>query len=68
MEFYFATELEGYKPKAPSDEAEELDRDICQFAHCEKCGHLGLEYRPFSKPGSFRTFVVCPACGHISEF
>ena len=62
---------EGYLPVAPSSgdpELDQIDPDVSRQARCPGCGGYGLEYRPFSKHGSYRAFAVCPACGEAQEF
>lgn len=62
---------EGYQPTPPKGgllDAGEMDGAICATATCENCGHKGLEYKPYSKPGSYRPFAVCPECGERVEF
>ena len=64
-------ELDGYQPKPPPPgpfAGPEIDREICAEAHCAACGRQGLEYRPFTRPGSYRAFAVCPVCGDTQEF
>ncbi len=57
----------GYKEQGPGGKREDIDADICHRAKC-KCGHTGLEYRPFWMPGeSYRAFAVCPKCGEARE-
>lgn len=61
----------GYQPQPPRGglvDGAEIDRGVCEKCTCEKCGHKGLEYRPFSKPGSSRAFAVCSECGYSVEF
>ncbi len=59
---------EGYQEQAPSHEAAVTDKELCQQDECSICGHEGLTYTPFSKPGSYRPFGICPSCGHAEEF
>ena len=61
-------ELSGYQPKAPSYQAAAIDSQVCAESQCDECGHKGLDYRPFTKPGSYRAFAVCPECGEAVEF
>lgn len=60
--------LTDYQPKPPTPQAGLLDEGVCQRSRCPHCGHEGLIYRPFVRPGSYRAFAVCPACGHTDEF
>jgi hypothetical protein len=62
---------DGYAPTPPpglDPAALDVDREACQQATCPACGRVGLDYLPFSKPGSYRAFAVCPACGAAEEF
>ena len=60
---------DGYIMMPPlNQEAARIDRGVCAEAKCDKCWHIGLLYRPFTKPGSYRAFAVCPQCGHATEF
>ena len=60
--------LSGYVPYAPSQRAEDADSRSCMVMECPQCRHVGLLYRPWSKPGSYRAFAACPSCGHEFEF
>ncbi len=46
----------------------DIDCQVCQEARCGRCGHHGLDYRPFNAPGSYRAFAVCPKCDIAQEF
>lgn len=59
-------ELDGYQPAPAAYGA--LDGPGLAHATCERCGHEGLTYRGFTRPGSYRAFAVCPACGGAQEF
>ena len=48
----------GYRPVAPSREAERIDSAMCAEAQCENCGHVGMRYWPLSKAGSYRAFAM----------
>ena len=59
-------ELDGYRagvpPVAPGwADASETDARICARSRCAACGHRGLDYRPFSREGSYRPFMACPS-------
>jgi hypothetical protein len=58
----------GYTPGAPSQDAADIDGSVCAESTCTECGHVGLLYRPFRKPGSYRAFAICPECDHAEEF
>ena len=62
--------LEGYRPGSPPGHlgGPDIDRDVCREARCCQCGHEGLDYRPFTRPGSYRAFAVCPNCQTAQEF
>ena len=66
--FFNDIEDQGYSYGAPSYEAEKFDERVANEAKCDKCGYNGLRYHPFSKPGSYRAFTLCPECGNIDEF
>lgn len=58
----------GYRQAFPSFEAALIDQNVCESSACSDCGHIGLEYKPFTKVGSYRAFAVCPGCGKATEF
>ena len=63
--------LEGYQPGPPPPgpfNGPDIDRDVCREARCCQCGHAGLEFHPFTRPGSYRAFAVCPSCQTAQEF
>lgn len=60
-------DLTGFHPGAPSPEAAAIDARVCAEGKCNKCGHVGLEYRPYTGNG-YRAFAVCPVCHHAEEF
>ena len=68
VDFIKTGELAGYKTGAPSKEAAQIDREVCAESICPTCGHQGLTYHPWHKPGSYRAFATCPNCGHFDEF
>ena len=59
-------ELDGYRPAPAAYEA--LDGPGLADAACDRCGHDGLTYRGFTRPGSYRAFAVCPDFDHADEF
>jgi hypothetical protein len=64
-------ELERYEPghRAPGLlAAADVDAEVAAAQKCGNCGHQGLDYRPFTKPGSYRAFAVCPRCDEAEEF
>ncbi len=66
-------ELDGYRAGVPSvapgwADASATDARICARSRCASCGRQGLDYRPFTRPGSYRVFAVCPGCGAAQEF
>ena len=62
-------ELGGHEHGPPGSlAAAEIDARVASEQICENCGHKGLDYRPFTKPGSYRAFAVCPECDEAEEF
>lgn len=61
-------ELTDYSRGAPSFEAEQADSTTCSGSQCPICSWNGLMYYPYTKPGSYRAFAVCPECGYTEEF
>jgi len=70
-------DLRGYSLMAPSAEAADLDRSVCERSQCERCGAEGLAYVPFTAWEdftddhgwtSYRAFAVCLNCGFMAEF
>lgn len=57
--------FDGYEEYATHNE---IDLEACRSSSCPNCGHEGLSYRPFSKPGSYRAFACCSECGWFEEF
>lgn len=53
--------LDGYERKQPSG------WHSAPLVICADCGVI-CKFRPFSKPDSYRAFVVCPQCGRATEF
>ena len=47
-----------------------IDNEVCRDGTCDKCGHKGLEYKPFIKddPRSYRDLAICPNCNDVTEF
>ncbi|MEN6507010.1 MAG: hypothetical protein ABFD92_20945 [Planctomycetaceae bacterium] len=64
-----ASELlsEGYRPGAPTLDAEAIDEAQTHGMTCRKCGGL-VRYEGWSKVGSYRALAVCCKCGHEEEF
>jgi len=58
---------QGYRRGAPSPHAESVDRVICAGSTCSECGHVGLDYVPFYKSNSYRSFMACPKCDYVAE-
>ena len=63
---------EGYLPKEPPRRAifhyDNIDAEACRDSACPNCGHRGLAYRPWTKPGSYRAIAYCAECGAFDEF
>ena len=59
---------QGYRPQAPTHEAEAIDGGVCARSTCRKCHHRGLRYEPWSRKGSYVAIAVCPSCGYREEF
>ena len=59
--------LDGYRPGAPSAEAEAIDSDVVGGMRCRKCGGQ-CYYESFSRQGSYRAFAICLDCGYEEEF
>ena len=55
-----------------------IDAEVAAECTCTACGHVGLGYRAFIRPGyhngyrfvarSYRAFAICGACSHAEEF
>jgi len=47
-----------------------IDREIAEEATCDACGERDCRWWPVHNPTerSYRAFVRCNACGHMSEF
>jgi hypothetical protein len=63
---------EGYVPGFPGSMEtanHAIEAELCINGVCEKCNHMGLEYKPFVDRSSqdFRTFSQCPNCGNAEE-
>ncbi len=58
---------DGYRPGAPSAEAEAIDAQVAEDSPCRECDGP-CYYKAFSKPGSYRAFAICLNCGHEEEF
>jgi hypothetical protein len=73
-------ELEGYERMAPDAGTALDDSEMVKAWICANCGHVGLTYRPFTKPRahrnsytgqwepSYRPFAECPVCKYAEEF
>jgi hypothetical protein len=62
---------DGFQPGPPPSlcrDAQRIDREVCQEARCDECGHRGLDYRPYHSSRSYRALAVCPACNNTFEF
>ena len=59
---------QGYRPGAPSAQAESIDREVCAELTCPSCGKVGLDYVAFHKVNSYRPFIVCAKCDYVVEF
>lgn len=58
----------GWRPKAPSRLAEEIDSAVCAEAECDQCGHVGMTYHPMTRGRGYRAFARCPKCKCEVEF
>jgi len=69
-------ELEGFRPgHTPSTAAWPIGGDVVAevmaTTGCAACPQVGLGWRDFTSiedPRSWRSYSVCPACGHSEEF
>ncbi len=62
---------DGYSPGAPKHVSKDclaIDREVCQEATCDECGHFGLNYEPWHRGRSSRAVMHCSHCGHSTEF
>lgn len=61
---------QGYRPGAPSKQAEIDDREIAESMTCPACEKDTLRYRPWSRksPYSYIAIAACDKCGHEEEF
>lgn len=68
VDVVFNGELDGYRAVAPSPgDCARFDREEIERLACRECGWAGLRYRPYTRPGSYRAFGECPACGVVEE-
>ena len=73
-EEFITTELADYKAGFPYwglIDGSDIDSQVCAESKCEKCGHQGMNCRPFIKDNpikSYRAFAECPECGEAFEF
>lgn len=51
-----------------SQEAEEIDREVCAEATCYACGHAGLRYIPRWNGSVYAPVSKCPKCKEEVEF
>jgi hypothetical protein len=52
-----------------SQEAEDIDRQVCAEATCCSCGHTGLRYIPrWNERGGYAPVSKCPKCKEEVEF
>jgi len=72
MSFEQSLIAQGYEPKGPAVWSRfggrNVDADALTRCTCTVCGQRGLEYRPWSKPGSYRAIARCTACNDWSEY
>lgn len=66
-------ELDGYRSGVPPwgrQGGESIDIEVCRDSACTRCGHQGLECRPFHhvESRSYLAFAVCPRCHHAEKF
>jgi hypothetical protein len=66
----FTMKAGGYLEGAPNKATDRIDREVCESSSCEACGHVGLQFLPFShqEASSYIAYAICPACGEASEF
>lgn len=63
QDFYvFDLAPDGYRRCLPDP----IDTELATTARCE-CGHVGLEAHGYRRPGSYRCFWNCQACGQTQE-
>lgn len=60
----------GYTPGAPSEDAADIDREVCDESSCPSCGHQGMQYKPYTNKytKSYVAYCVCGNCGYWFEF
>jgi hypothetical protein len=68
-------DLANYRQQPPTRAAGCIDCDVASAATCERCGHHGLRYLPFTRPTGIRpqkieyiALAECPRCGYSVEF
>lgn len=59
--------LDGYTEGSPSRYAQAIDRQVCRALKCGRCGKRGLDYRPFTRKGSYVAVCSC-SCGFGEQF
>ena len=65
-------EREGYVFSPPGSievTDQSVEAQLCASYRCEKCGRMGLRYRPFVEHHRqiYRAFAECPDCGWAIE-
>ena len=61
----------GYKPGAPTPEAEAIDVEVAQAHPCPKCGgqmHYDGYHRHRNGRIEYIALAVCNDCGHVISF
>lgn len=57
---------QGYRPGAPTMEAQMIDAEIAEGVKCRECGG-DCHYEAWHKLGSYIALAVCK-CGNAEEF
>lgn len=63
-----AGEIDPRAGYAPNGLTAGVDAEVAAEADCEVCGHHGLSFRGYGRPGAWRGFAICGQCGHCEEF
>ena len=61
----------GYRPGAPTPEAEAIDVEVAQAHPCPKCGgpmHYEGYHRQYRGYTEYIALAVCNHCGHVISF